>query len=307
MPRDDYEQRQEERRERYEERAEKADAEGERRVKAGSDAFYQMNGQPILVGHHSEKRHRAAIKRADNNIRKGIEAGEKARHYKSRAAGVGRAGISSDDPEALQQLAHKLEGLEAQRAAMTRINAAWRKAKKPRANLDHHRDGFDGKPGPEYEDREKWKRFADLTSDGDAARLLSDMRRDFMHRPPFSYHLSNLSGNIRRVRQRIETLRAEFERQSEPEPEPIEGDGFAIVEDHEINRLCIEFPGKPSAEVRRALKLYGFRWNRTRVAWTRQLNNAARYNATAALKAAGFKVPESQARPESLAAEKGES
>ena len=30
--------------------------------------------QPILVGHHSEKRHRAALDKVDTNMRKGIEA-----------------------------------------------------------------------------------------------------------------------------------------------------------------------------------------------------------------------------------------
>lgn len=94
---------------------------------------------------------------------------------------MGRAGISYDDPEALQKLARKLEALDEQRAAMTRLNAAWRKAGKPRANLDH-----ESGPGAEEDDREKWQRFASLTSDVQAARLLSEMRRDFMHRPPLA-------------------------------------------------------------------------------------------------------------------------
>ena len=38
-------------------------------------------GQPILVGHHSEKRHRAALKRHDNNMRAGCESLDMAKHH----------------------------------------------------------------------------------------------------------------------------------------------------------------------------------------------------------------------------------
>lgn len=43
-------------------------------------------GQPILVGHHSERRHRRAIERADNAMRRGIEESDKAKYFESRAA-----------------------------------------------------------------------------------------------------------------------------------------------------------------------------------------------------------------------------
>lgn len=42
-------------------------------------------GQPILVGHHSESRHRTALKRQDTRIRKSIEEGEKAAYWQQRA------------------------------------------------------------------------------------------------------------------------------------------------------------------------------------------------------------------------------
>jgi len=42
-------------------------------------------GQPILVGHHSERSHRRVIERADNAMRKSIEEKEKAKKYESRA------------------------------------------------------------------------------------------------------------------------------------------------------------------------------------------------------------------------------
>ena len=42
-------------------------------------------GQPILVGHHSERAHRKVLERADNAMRKGIEESKKADNYRARA------------------------------------------------------------------------------------------------------------------------------------------------------------------------------------------------------------------------------
>lgn len=60
-------------------------AEGEQRVSAGWGAFRQMDGQPILVGHYSEKRHRNAIDKAENNLRKGYGLLDEAKEADRRA------------------------------------------------------------------------------------------------------------------------------------------------------------------------------------------------------------------------------
>ena len=96
-----YEQKQEARRERFEDLADKADREADGRFGAAhrlADAI--PFGQPILVGHHSEKRARRDQDRIHNNMGKGVEAQKKAGYYRSKADGVGRAGISGDDPDA---------------------------------------------------------------------------------------------------------------------------------------------------------------------------------------------------------------
>jgi hypothetical protein len=73
--------------ERMENRADKADAESTSRYEAAKEiGSYIPFGQPILVGHHSEGRHRAAIKKIDNNMRKSVEASEKASYYRDRLA-----------------------------------------------------------------------------------------------------------------------------------------------------------------------------------------------------------------------------
>ena len=69
-------------------------------------------GQPILIGHHSEKADRCYRNRMNNKMRKSIEMQSKAAYYKEKAAAVGMGGISSDDPEALEKLKQKLTTLE---------------------------------------------------------------------------------------------------------------------------------------------------------------------------------------------------
>lgn len=42
-------------------------------------------GQPILCGHHSEKRHRKDLERIDNNMRKSVEESKKAEYFSDKA------------------------------------------------------------------------------------------------------------------------------------------------------------------------------------------------------------------------------
>jgi hypothetical protein len=68
-----YEQRQVDRRQRLEDAARKANAEAARRLDTAHEIGSHIPfGQPIMVGHHSEKRHRGDIERIDNNMRKGV-------------------------------------------------------------------------------------------------------------------------------------------------------------------------------------------------------------------------------------------
>jgi hypothetical protein len=88
-------------------------------------------GQPILVGHHSEKRHRRLLDRSWNKMGKGVEAGKTAAYYadKAEAAAKNRA-ISSDDPEAIDKLREKIEYAEKTQALMKTANKIIKSAKK---------------------------------------------------------------------------------------------------------------------------------------------------------------------------------
>jgi len=68
-------------------------------------------GQPILVGHHSEGAHRAAIKRSDGAMRKSVEEMHKAEAHESKAEYWRRmeGKIDLSMPESIEYFAHKLE------------------------------------------------------------------------------------------------------------------------------------------------------------------------------------------------------
>jgi len=116
--------------ERLEDRAEKQAAIAHQAHKAADYISSHIPfGQPILVGHHSERRHRRDLERIHNNTNKAFAAADYANALKARAANVGQNGISSDDPEALCKLKEKLADMEARREAMKAKNKEAAKAK----------------------------------------------------------------------------------------------------------------------------------------------------------------------------------
>jgi hypothetical protein len=234
-----YEQKQEARRARLEQAAARAEGQAAaafKRADLRESASGIPLGQPILVGHHSEGRHRAAIKRADNAMRASIEASKRAADLAGRAAAVGSGGISSDDPDAIQKLQAEIDAAQARQEAMKEANAKWRKA-------------------------------------GNKAGRQAD--GSWSDAPYASYQLQNNGANIKRMEKRI----AQLESQKAAVHKEQDLDGCRLVENVEENRLQLIFPGKPSADVRAALKGHGFRWAPSAGAWQRQLNNAARYAA----------------------------
>lgn len=68
-------------------------------------------GQPILVGHHSEKKHRAAIEKSWNAIGRGVALDKKAEGHDSKANyWEGQAEkIDLSMPESIEYYQHKLE------------------------------------------------------------------------------------------------------------------------------------------------------------------------------------------------------
>ncbi len=276
----DYELKQARRRERLEAAAAAAEREGNARVNRGRGMFDAIPfGQPILVGHHSENRDRNYRNRAWNNMGKGVEALERAKELKRRAAAVGTGGISSDDPDAVAKLREELARLTASQEAMKAANKIIRAAYKA------------GVRGP---DSEGWADYVEKMTAaglGDPESLAGIQPVCGRIGYP-SYALSNNGANMRRIERRIaqleqrarvrEALAAQVEAAKEagaPPPNETVIGAVRIVENVEANRLQVFFPGKPAYEVRAKLKSYGFRWAPSEGAWQRHLGSNAKYAA----------------------------
>lgn len=110
----DYEERRKKRIERYEKLSKKAREMSEQYSNSNANRILQIaSGQPILVGHHSEKKHRKLIERAHNDIRKSIEESDKSKYYNNRVKSIENSKvIYNDDPEAIKKLEDKLERLK---------------------------------------------------------------------------------------------------------------------------------------------------------------------------------------------------
>ena len=128
-----YEQKQLEKAERYESRAKKARTQSDSTLnQVRREREYIPLGQPILVGHHSEKRHRNHLAKLENRERRGWEESEKSEYYDDKAERIRRnietdAVISSDDPDAITKLQAKLIKLEEERTAIKEFNKKARK------------------------------------------------------------------------------------------------------------------------------------------------------------------------------------
>jgi hypothetical protein len=75
-------------------------------------------GQPILVGHHSERRHRRDLERHDRNMRKAIEHGERASEAARRSDSV-RAGAEARERPVV--MGRKVARLQAEQRQLARL------------------------------------------------------------------------------------------------------------------------------------------------------------------------------------------
>mgnify|MGYP002800773276 CR=1 FL=1 len=168
---------------------------------------------------------------------------------KIRSTGMG--GIRQDDPQAIPKLEKKLAGLEKAQETMKAVNAYYRK-----------HGTLDGCPHLSPENLEKLK-----------AAMVSGWH--YEKKPFQSWELSNNSAEIRRIRQRIDSLT----RARETVYVGWEFEGGHVEANREQSRLQVFFDGKPDADTRQQLKEHGFRWAPSVGAWQRLLNENAYYAA----------------------------
>ena len=124
----DYEERKQRRIERYKAVSQKARKEADARSNSNANRILMMTpGQPIILGHHSERKARRLHEQANNDIRKSIELSDKSKYYARKATHVENSNaIYNDDPNAIEKLKEKLEKLENQRNSIkARPHETW--------------------------------------------------------------------------------------------------------------------------------------------------------------------------------------
>ena len=254
-------ERKQARADRYRERALQA--------KAGSTAAYRRSeeltknipsGQPILVGHHSEKRHRRALECSWNALGKSVELERKADYYaaKAEAAEHNRA-IYAEDDDAVENLTERVAALESLQERMKAANRIIKNLKQTQEEKIEAlcRLGFERRNAEELFVPNCFGQigFADFT-------------------------IRNNGANIRRLKKRLESV-SRLKRT--PTKEYTIGE-VRIVENTEANRLQVFFPEKPSEEVRKELKSNGFRWASIAACWQSYLNERQKYRIERILK-----------------------
>ncbi|KJZ17910.1 DUF3560 domain-containing protein [Loktanella sp. S4079] len=271
-----YEQKQARRKQRLLDAAKKQDAKAQAAYNASDmseNATGIPFGQPILVGHHSERRHRKAIERAHRAMDRCVSHSKRAEDLRTKADAVGQGGISSDDPEAIEKLKARVADLELSQENMKAANKIIRTYRR----LDVNRDST----GPDTD--AYLSAMSDIASHFDEAVARRLIDPDQRIQPGFpSYSLQNNNAKIKRLKDRI----AELEKAAEQETKRHVFAGICdVVENVEINRLQSIFEGKPDASTRQILKDHAFRWAPSQNAWQRQLTNAARHSANMVIRA----------------------
>ena len=142
-------------------------------------------GQPILVGHHSERHARRDAERIHNGMGKAIAEADRAAYWRRRAEALENdTSISRYDPDAVPLLEAKVALLEEQRDSMKRVNKAVKAKCKPASLVGLSE--------------------AEVSY---AERLLA-AGPDFMGRVGLApYVFTNLSANIRRYKARLDQAR----------------------------------------------------------------------------------------------------
>jgi hypothetical protein len=257
-----YKAKQEARRDRLEQRASKASASASAARDSSLATLSRIEpGQPILVGHHSERRHRRDLERSDAAMRRSLAESEKAEELARRAAAVGTGDISSDDPEAVVKLRQELADEQASHARGLVINKAWCKALKT----------YDGDPKLAWVESARIKALylsnAERAHYGHSVAVLP---RVMLHK---LVNTDGSSAKQRRIRTHIEELQTQHPTAKKAD---VRHDdlGLTIVDGAEDNRIALRFDSRPSKETCFMLCKHGWRWAPSRNACIRQRNAA---------------------------------
>lgn len=201
---------------------------------AGKRAEAIPFGQPVLVGHHSERRDRNYRARIHAGMDRGVAEHRLAEHHESKARGLAIAlerSIYDDDPDALERLVEKVRELEANCERMTRANKAWRQGGREAVAAE----------------------FGETLAK--AAAEVMGQGYSWIKSP---FQLTSDRAEIRRCKGRM----ADIEKQRARAEQAEASGGVGIVRSVEHNWCTLTFAEKPERSVLEALRGAGFRWGK---------------------------------------------
>ena len=206
-------------------------------------------GQPILVGHHSERHARRDQERIRSGMDRALAESKLADHHRSKASGLEAQldrSVFSDDENAVAALEARITEREAECARRKAVNAAWRK----------------------LGDGSKLEKLAQLAASNvvtpaEALEISRFFALCHWEENPYpAYANTNARSAIRRDRERIAEIQARAARAATAE----QAGGVAIealgaAGDGE-SYTRVTFAEKPAREVLEALRAAGFSWGR---------------------------------------------
>ena len=187
-------------------------------------------GQPILVGHHSERHARRDAERIRSNMGKGVAEQNLAGHHRGKAGGLERQldqCVFSDDADAVAQLEARIADNEQKRDRKKLVNRLFKKGD-----------------------------AVGLTAMGydiDVLRRAMEGNYSWDKQPFPAYELTNLGARIRADKVRIEEIQRRAVRS-----EQADAAGGVLIEGGEHVRVT--FAEKPPHTVLDALHAAGFTW-----------------------------------------------
>lgn len=196
-------------------------------------------GQPILVGHHSERHARRDAERIEGNLSKGVAETRLADDHQAKAAGLSgqlERAIFSDDSNAVEALEARIATNEATAKRYAEINRAWRKT-----------------AGTTEE------RIASLVATGACSQQLASTIAEIMKLCPWldkPFDATNVRARIRSDRERIEEIR----RRAAKSEAAVSAVGGVLVEDAGPDHVRVTFAKRPERAVLDALRAAGFWW-----------------------------------------------
>lgn len=237
-------ERQEARAERYRQFAENAEKRAAAAFNASSTAIENIPlGQPILVGHHSEKAHRRALERSHGAMMRSVHESEKAAYYRQKAEAVeNNDNIYLSDDDAIERLEEKIAELTEKQERMKATNKIIRSKKS---------------------DEEKIAGLIALGFSHSGAKNVVDHSSLFP-----AYMLTNNNARINVAKKQL----AKAKSLATKEDREYEAGGLNIEECYSENRVRVYFPGKPDDEMRAKLKRSGFRWAPSMGCWQAYIN-----------------------------------